>query len=482
MSSPSAVPVRFGADAPAPAPMTWGQLAIWDVLRWLPADDDSLNQLDWLPVPDGTRLDQVTAALRIVVERHQSLRTTYAEEDGRPVQRVLAAGELALELSAATAADLGEAARALGDRLRRGAFDNAHDLPIRAAVLLRDGSPAAIVLVISHMAVDGWSFQVVTRDLRTLLGAPVPTVDALPPRARQPVERAAFELSAGGERLEAATLEHWSSRLRSMSPTMLEKPAGPEAVSGDWARIDSPATALAAEALATRAGTNPGTVLMAMLALLLAFRVDEPEAAMRLIVTTRFTAEDRDFVGAFNQNALLHLRLREESAQQYLRRAAASAFAAYRRCEADPRKVEQLVADIARERGFTPDGYCFFNDVRFTGADRSARAQGDRTGPAPEAVTAALGRTRLERLHKDERQKGAKLFVYLQELQRTCRITLCLDPAFLGSYRGVDLLADLERLLVRSAIDPDASVAEVRRSISPALSATTGHDKEEDIT
>lgn len=288
MTSPALHPVHFRADGRPPAPLAWGQLAFWDVLRWLPEGDDSPNLYRWLPVPAGAGLDRVTTALGLLLERHESLRTRYFEQGGAPTQQVLAEGVLPVHLYEAAGPDLAAQAEALGARLRRGATDHARDLPVRAAVLTRGGAPVAVVLMISHLAVDAWSFRIALRDLRTLLAEPAPDASALPARSRQPAERAHYEASEAGRRREAATLAHWERRLRSASPTMLEKSALTRATGRDWATIDSPAMALALRALGSRTGTGPGTALPALLGLLLSFRVGEPEAALRLIVATRF--------------------------------------------------------------------------------------------------------------------------------------------------------------------------------------------------
>jgi hypothetical protein len=465
----STLQVEFRAQPAGPAPLAWAQLAIWDVLRWLPAGDDSLNQIGWIPVPPGTAVGAVGEALRIVLERHDSLRSVYTDADGEPSQRVLAGGRLPLAVSPAADQDRDKAAEAAGNLLKRGAFDIARDLPVRAELLTRDGAPWVLVLVVSHMSADGWSLSLVKRELAALL-ARGPGADVLPPRSRQPVDRAAFERTGEGAARERLTLKQWTDTLERASATMLEKPAGPAASTGDWGRIDSPAAAAAAAVLSEASGVNPGAVVLAALALLLGFRVAEPRATLRVIVTPRFTAADRDYVGAFNQNALFHVEIDEdEPVAAYLRRAGAIATGAYRRCEADPRKVEQLVADVAERRGFTPDGYCFFNDVRFAFTDRNAAGAGrSPAGPGdPPEIAASLGRTVLERLRKDERQKGAKLFLYLQELGPGCRITACLDPAFLGAYRVTDLLGDLERLLVAAASAPGEPVGALKPARTP---------------
>jgi len=57
-------------------------------------------------VPPGTAADAVVAALRTVVERHESLRSLYYESDGEPTQRVLDQGRIPLGVSTATDPDL----------------------------------------------------------------------------------------------------------------------------------------------------------------------------------------------------------------------------------------------------------------------------------------------------------------------------------------------------------------------------------------
>ena len=89
MSTPNQATVTTQELEPARSgPLIRGQLAIWDVLHWLPADDTSLTLTGSVPVPQGVGMAEVETALRVLVERHESLRTSYHEREGEPWQTV----------------------------------------------------------------------------------------------------------------------------------------------------------------------------------------------------------------------------------------------------------------------------------------------------------------------------------------------------------------------------------------------------------
>ncbi|MFC8076438.1 condensation domain-containing protein [Streptomyces sp. NPDC057307] len=451
--------VPFAAPAvhtSAVGPLTWGQLCIWDVLRRLPAGDDSLNMAEWRPVVVPLSVSQVAGLLGQLLERHEALRSHYfPDADGEPAQRVLPEGKLDALLVECGPGNPAEWAEDIGRRMRRGAFDEASELPLRVAILTRAGAPVAVVLVISHMAVDRWSMSLLAEELADCLTSG--SADTLPPRARQPLERAAFEGSASGIRRERSTLDYWARSLRRTPRALLAATSTPDEAQRDWAAIESPAMARAVRALAARAATTTGMVLIGAVTLLLALRAGTTAGSMRLIVSTRSDPRDRGFVGPINQNALLRLDLEKESFDEWLRRSSAATLLAYRRCEADPRKVEALAAEVAREAGFQADGYCFLNDVRTNESQRPNALEPAGAGSHDDPS----GPTRLVRLDLPGRQVGAKFFLYLERLDETCLLKLCKDPEFLGESTALDFLADLERLLIRAAVTPSPRIEEL---------------------
>ncbi len=109
------------------------------------------------------------AALRDVVGRHESLRTVVGEVDGEPVQEILppARAEVPLvwtEVSEEELADRITAASAY-------VYDLAGEIPVRGWVFSTGPKSHVLVVLIHHIASDGWSTQPLLRDLSQAYGA-----------------------------------------------------------------------------------------------------------------------------------------------------------------------------------------------------------------------------------------------------------------------------------------------------------------------
>ncbi len=112
------------------------------------------------------RLDReaLKAAIGDVVARHESLRTVFPQVDGRPRQQVLdvGAGDSVWE----EVAEVGEAglAQAVTAVAGRG-FDLSVEPPLRTQLLVIGPDEHLVVMVVHHIAADGWSMGVLGRDL-----------------------------------------------------------------------------------------------------------------------------------------------------------------------------------------------------------------------------------------------------------------------------------------------------------------------------
>ncbi|MFF5231325.1 condensation domain-containing protein [Dactylosporangium sp. NPDC000521] len=450
--------VHFSTGRAAEGPLIWAQVAIWDVLRWLPPHDSTLNLLTRCPVPPHNDLGRVLTAVRRLVERHDSLHTLYVDTPEGPRQRVVGEGDIPLRIHDIGDRGTDEAAAELGEALRAPWFDIGADLPLRVAILVRDDAPVVVLLAASHMAVDGGSFAIVRGDLLNLLQDPPVAVEP----GQQPLQRAGYETSAVGLRREAKALAYWAKHLTGVPTRMIESVRDGRPPNLDWGLIQSPALALATNGLAARFGVPPATVLLAGTALQLAAYTGETEALLRMIVATRFRPASRALVGAFNQNALFRLDFTGRPAEtvgDLLHRASDAALLAYAHCEYDPRRLEALFADVAAGRGITPDGYCFFNDTRF--------APPDQPPPTPPADLAdaihAAPATKLRAPVIDRLPKGANFFMFLTDLSDTAELMLCAEHGFLGERGPLGFLDGLERLVVKAALDEHVTTGTLYR-------------------
>ncbi|WP_392667051.1 amino acid adenylation domain-containing protein [Streptomyces sp. LN785] len=129
-------------------------------------------------IPLSVRLSgplDVTAlrsALDDVVERHESLRTLVRETDGEPVQDVLAMDDVVSVLGDVVDIDRAGAAAA-ADGVARTPFDLTADLPLRTALFRLGAQEHVLVVVVHHVAGDGWSLIPLCDDIGTAYAARV---------------------------------------------------------------------------------------------------------------------------------------------------------------------------------------------------------------------------------------------------------------------------------------------------------------------
>ncbi|MDC0671968.1 non-ribosomal peptide synthetase [Nannocystis radixulma] len=172
---------------------------------------------------DG-RLDVLALqrALDEIVRRHESLRTTFADDRDELLQHIGPARPV--ELRTVDLRHLPEAARPaaldqhVAQELAR-PFDLARDLLLRAALLTTDHDRTLLVLVMHHIASDGWSIGVLLREIAALYTAFAAGREAtLPALPVQVADVAVWQRERlAGERLEGE-LRYWRERLAGAPP------------------------------------------------------------------------------------------------------------------------------------------------------------------------------------------------------------------------------------------------------------------------
>ena len=159
--------VAFHGQRGGDGPVTVGQAS---TLAWVTDRTAYTRMLEWpLSLPTGTTLADITAALEVLLARHESLRTWYPPGDP-PCQRVAGSGELLVDVYEASDEPTDPAVLTAGlvRLLRASEFDVTAELPVRVAVACWQGVPAAAVILYSHMAVDFTSMALIDRQFFTL--------------------------------------------------------------------------------------------------------------------------------------------------------------------------------------------------------------------------------------------------------------------------------------------------------------------------
>ncbi|MEV7022091.1 amino acid adenylation domain-containing protein [Kitasatospora sp. NPDC093558] len=149
-------------------PLSFAQRRLW-FLRQLEGVGSVYNMpLAWRLVGELDRA-ALHAALGDVVARHESLRTVYVQVDGVPYQEVLDAATAPPQLPVTRADETGLTELLTGAAAR--GFDLAAEPPLRAELFELSADEHVLLLVMHHIAGDGWSMGPLARDLATAYAA-----------------------------------------------------------------------------------------------------------------------------------------------------------------------------------------------------------------------------------------------------------------------------------------------------------------------
>src|SRR5262249_58787381 len=110
-------------------------------------------------------------SLNEIVRRHQALRTTFSIVEGQPVQVVSPSLRISLpvvDLTDRPEAEREEEARRLAQEEAQRPFDLSRGPLLRVTLLRLGPQEHVVLLVIHHIAADGWSLGVFFRELAAL--------------------------------------------------------------------------------------------------------------------------------------------------------------------------------------------------------------------------------------------------------------------------------------------------------------------------
>ncbi|MFI6502489.1 amino acid adenylation domain-containing protein [Nonomuraea typhae] len=156
-----------------------GQERLW-FLTQLEPDSASYNMFVTERLRGPLDAGALERALVAVAARHEVLRTRYADEEGRPVAVVDPHPRVALTRVELDGPDAEErAARRVAEWTGR-PFDLVEDQPLRAGLIRLGPREHILVLVLHHIAADGWSLGILLRELsRYYDGEPDPAPPAM---------------------------------------------------------------------------------------------------------------------------------------------------------------------------------------------------------------------------------------------------------------------------------------------------------------
>ncbi|QNP66870.1 condensation domain-containing protein [Streptomyces genisteinicus] len=230
---PALRPVPAGLR-PERVPLSAAQLRLWFTGR-LEGPSATYN------IPVVTRLHRpldpvrLAEALADVAARHEVLRTVYPTHDGEPYQQVVDGARPVLELAGADGPD---AVRDAVESATRHVFDLSAEIPFRARLVSGADGGQTLVLLVHHIAGDGWSTGCLLADLDTAYRARAE--GRAPDWAPLPVQYTDYtlwqhELLDGPQGLATGQLAHWRTALDGMPPLLALPTDRPRPLESDGA-------------------------------------------------------------------------------------------------------------------------------------------------------------------------------------------------------------------------------------------------------
>ena len=336
-------------------PMSFGQQRLW-VLHQLEPTSIAYN------LPSATRIEGpldaevLRQSVDALVERHESLRTTFATREGEPVQVIGPPAPVQLpfvDLAALGSEERGaELARQLGEEARA-PFDLARDLMIRGRLFRLAPEEHVLALTLHHIASDGLSGGILDRELAALYTASAAgRPAALPPL---PIQYADYTLwhRRWFEGAADEQLRYWRDRLAGAPPS-LDLPADrprPAIVTyrGRRQLQTLPADLVAAVgALGRRLRATPFMVFLAVFKALMSRYCRQPDVVVGTAIAGRTRMETEGLIGFFVNTLVLRTDLSgDPPVTELVERVRQTALGAYGHQEMP---FERLVQELRPDR------------------------------------------------------------------------------------------------------------------------------------
>jgi Condensation domain len=446
MSTSRDLEIEFAGGDAGTAVATWGQHAIWDVVRTLGSDAPRYNVSVSSAVTPAMPVAHIVDSIRPLIGMHESLRTRLRMEDGVLRQIVDAAGGVPVVVRECGSAEVAAEGAALHAELAGRPFDFAEEWPIRIGLVEVDGQVRNIALSLSHTAVDGWGMRRLALNMAAIsLGEPVDRVAEQFP-ALQPRAEAEFQATDRGRRLDANARQHWLKKL-SAGPARLFPTRDADAVGSPWphAVLNSPALAMATETVASRHQASSSTVLLAAASMMASRLSESPDAAFQVVVNNRFLPGLTNAVSTIAQQGLFHFPAVDNDFADAIRRTNRITLGTYRNSYYDKTLLDADIEQIRGDGGTLTDHSCFFNDVR-----NVLRVASDEDVPR-EPLATARSRTTLEWRHDCEPRPDVTFAMDVLDAPGSIELVMVADGAAVPRPDMARFLHGIEDLVIGEA-------------------------------
>ncbi|WP_186001748.1 non-ribosomal peptide synthetase [Corallococcus sp. Z5C101001] len=341
-----------------PLPLSFAQQRLWFIDQLDPGSP-SYNLTSAVRLSGALDPRALHQALTALVHRHETLRTTFREQDGQPVQDIAPPFEPALpqvDLGDRGLSAFDEARRLVAEEAAR-PFDLAAGPLLRVLLLKLSQDDHVLVLNMHHGVSDGWSMGVLVRELVTAYAAfRESRSPGFAPLPLQAADHAVWQRQwLQGEVLDVQ-LDYWRHQLTG-APALLTLPTDRprpalQTSRGGLLSLQFPASL--AESLAAfcqEAGVTPFMVLLAAWQVLLSRYSGQDDVSVGTPIAGRQRQETEGLIGFFINTLVLRSRVDGgQSFRQLLARVKETALGAYAHQDVP---FEKLVEELQPQRSLS---------------------------------------------------------------------------------------------------------------------------------
>lgn len=303
----SAVPPLVPADRSEALPLSFAQQRLWFLDKLEP--ESSLYNIDEAVHLQGPLdVPALQHSLNELIQRHESLRTRFTESDGEPVQEILPASSLLLNVEDLSTLEPAQQQSHLIELLEKEAeqpFDLSTGPLLRVRLFRLAEEKHVLAVTMHHIISDEWSMNVLTSELTTLYTSHVNGAE--PRLAELPIQYADYAVWQRkwlqGEVLDAQ-LAYWREHLAG-APPILEVPAdrprpAVRSALGAFQPIQlDPVTVEKLRAISRRHGTTLFMTLLAGFQALLSRWTGQTDLVVGTPVAGRSRGETEGLIGFF---------------------------------------------------------------------------------------------------------------------------------------------------------------------------------------
>ncbi len=204
------------ADRSLPLPLSFAQQRLWFLNRWEP-ESTSYNIPIALRLKGNLDIEKLSKAMRIVLNRHESLRTYFVEQDGIPYQTTFPCDDWQLtyeEWQFQSNENTDELLKAEFRRFSSYVFNITEEILVKIKLLRVCHDDYLFMVNMHHIISDGWSLGVVIRELVTLYNAFLQGVEnPLPPLSIQYADFAVWQREWLVSEVLNQQLDFWRKQL-----------------------------------------------------------------------------------------------------------------------------------------------------------------------------------------------------------------------------------------------------------------------------